>query len=415
MQYVDIIKAGEHVVILGVIGGTLSGNKISNYLINECDATYLNYPINMYVVPNTTVGKLENDPNIILPTLTKESSISGSPRKRPLPKRKNLPSQERVIPINEIIEPVLLKKALPKRKLSISPKRIASTKSTINKIKDDIMKMDSLEDIVKYYETSPNKTEIKNILDDLGFFGELIEKYKLTYIHNFDELLELNEELNKTQTRTRIHYKNVVNEYKVGDRVYFKDINYKILKASNTEINMQEVDMFGNILSKEIKHGMLTHNKYTGKHRKWFWYDKDMSEHLFGERGITPGILLYNYGPKINSLDSLFLKYKTLPYNTDILASDELKEIGMLVSVQNSENSPYDSYVYLITDIFDDGSLELEYVDELNKEIMVEGAKMIIAKRRYNVKDVYRLWDATVLGNTRINFGSWYSGFDPPR
>jgi hypothetical protein len=46
------------------------------------------------------------------------------------------------------------------------------------------------------------------------------------------------------------------------------------------------------------------------------------------------------------SLDSLFLKYETLPNNLDIRKRDIAEKVVMLVSAQNSEIAPYNSVVF---------------------------------------------------------------------
>jgi hypothetical protein len=423
MQNASVVKIGNHVAVINVPITTLDGKKISNYLINKYSATYLSFPLNIYVVPNTTVEELENDINIILPE--KEVESIKLPR-RTLPKRTTLVTEEseiKKLPKRVLPKRVSPRRTSPERKILTSAERNKNVKSmspryTLSKkLENDIMEIDSLEKIADYYNKSTNPVEVKNILDDSSFFEKLREKHQLTYINTFDELLKLKEELGKTEKRTRIHYKNIVEEFKIGDRVIFNDINYKILKSSNTEISMQEVNIFGETINQTIKLGILTHNEYTGKYRKWIWYDSDMSKSKIffdTDTGIRHGIVLYNYGPKIYSLDSLFLKYKTLPYKLNDNKRDGLEEINMLVSVQNSEESLYTSFVYLIVDIFDDGALKLEFVDKLNREKMKEGAEVIIAERIPNPGNSYK-WDTKILGKCTIIIGSWYSGFDPPR
>ena len=59
-------------------------------------------------------------------------------------------------------------------------------------------------------------------------------------------------------------------------------------------------------------------------------------------------IVLYKNGPFIENINSIYLKYKTLPIES---RSDALLEVNMIVSLSDMKEFPFYSFAYVIEKI----------------------------------------------------------------
>lgn len=183
--------------------------------------------------------------------------------------------------------------------------------------------------------------------------------------------------------------------------------NYAVVKVNGKKaVTIQNVDLLG-YASEPLKtvEIFLTDNGQKGKWKKWFWTEKtdNPTENEYANwLHLRHGVLLYNNGPEIDSLDSIYLKYKTLPKS---LRGDAKPEIGMLVTVYWM----YHWYRYVIEDIRG-GKLILRHISD-GKEVYLprpppDSLTGIIENRK---------WVAAELDESLITLGDWHERYSPPR
>lgn len=221
------------------------------------------------------------------------------------------------------------------------------------------------------------------------------------------ELVYLQEELDKAVPATRTYYTNVIQDFRVGDRVIYNEGNYVVVNVSGKkDLTIQKVELLG-YASEPAKtiDIVLTDNGQKGKWKKWFWTEKidNPKENEYAEwLHLRHGVLLYDNGPEIDSLDSIYLKYKTLP---DRLRGAAKPEIGLLVSVYWM----YHWYRYVIEDIRE-GELILRHVSD-GKQVYLPRPP---PDRLTGVIDRGQ-WVAAELEESSIELGSWKEQYRPPR
>ena len=222
-----------------------------------------------------------------------------------------------------------------------------------------------------------------------------------------EELEELSQELDKTVSRTKTYYKNVVDDFQVGDRVIYRGSNYLVIESDeNKNIVIENVDMLGyGVNPRTTIKIALANNGMTGKHKKWFWtsatYDPKVSGSI-PKGTLKRGILLYDDGPQITSLDSIYLKYTTLPPSKWNTATPE---VGMLVSVQ----SHYHFYTYVVTDIRSK-TMDLTLVQDTPSNNFHIAPPSELTVKRSGAK-----WQSDKLGEVNIYVGSWRNEYFEPR
>lgn len=185
---------------------------------------------------------------------------------------------------------------------------------------------------------------------------------------------DLNRELLNTKIDNKKYYSSEILDLKKNDRLTDGDFNYKVISANKNKVIVDRVDILGKSLGYKTPLSIEKekyHIRGRGYSNKYYW-DID------GKK-IKPGILLYDYGPEIDNIDSIYLKYKTLPNNVPKYLEKNYKdknsqetiyyikgksyiksnyhrnpEINMLVNIKFSFNYGNDYYRdYLISDIID--------------------------------------------------------------
>jgi hypothetical protein len=389
----DLVQVGKHVAIIGW------NSDLSDYLVTTYKATYHGDPFDMYLIPNIDIEELESDPVL----------MHSSPREKKTKKKKSKSSKSE--DKSSKLEP---KSSTPELRSERSPPTEKSNKKSnkklVSKPKYDInslLEIDSLEKLVDlYYEN----TDVQNILNNTEYFNQIRQKHHLRMIRDLNGLLKIREGLDATKIKNKLYNGHIVPDFSTGDRIIFRGDNYIIISSSDTKINFQKVDVFGRFENNIIRTGLLTHNSLLANERLWFWYITDMSrEPNIPNDIIRRGILLYSNGPQITSLDSIFLKYITIPYDRQ---QSTRPEVGMLVSVQNIETIPYYSYVYLITDITEN-VLKLKYIDMPESEANPgpDTIKAVYTKSS-NIAGRYipGHWELGELGRANLIMGSWEAG-----
>ena len=262
---------------------------------------------------------------------------------------------------------------------------------------------------------------VKALFEENHFaFEHLKEEHNLTEINSFQDFMKLDEELSKAQSKEKLYMKATVPDLVVGDRVTLNNRNYVVTVATNNTATIKHVTFLGKILNDSDAQDLtLTRNNSTGKYRVWMWSTKDWSreDYVSNTNSLKTcayaGIFLYDDGPKIDSLDSPFLKYRTLP---DRSRTNATPRAGMLVTVANPTEMRYFWICYLIIEA-DANSMTLRYIKELNSSLDIEN-------NAYNKdKDISPVtaqrisgnsWMTDKLGKTVIEIGNWYSAFNVP-
>ncbi len=130
-----------------------------------------------------------------------------------------------------------------------------------------------------------------------------------------------------------------------GSRVTNSIKNYIVIGRFGGTINMLEVDIYGYILDDTLVSASIT--SFNGKDC-WTMLLKQNGRQ--GKYMLTlevyPGILLYENGPQITSMTSIYLRYRTLVHNLREIAP----EVGTLSSIRYMYLSRMLSIMCIITD-----------------------------------------------------------------
>jgi hypothetical protein len=183
-----------------------------------------------------------------------------------------------------------------------------------------LINTNSIKDIVNIYNTSKY---FRNLLNQPSSWKVVQQYFKVFQLNNFLEVAILKQELDKTKMKYKLYRGNEIYDFTPGDRVIItsKPENYVVVEVKSPNITLQQVDMFGrpskgfNLPSSDkLITGKLRGDKAKGIAWGWYygcdfgWYygqDLKTTEWLFGINNDA--------GYRITSLDSPYLKYKTLP------------------------------------------------------------------------------------------------------
>lgn len=227
-----------------------------------------------------------------------------------------------------------------------------------------------------------SNNNVDNVINILRFLHKLepdLNLFPEFKTENFKQVL--NRELLHTKIGDKKYYSSNILDLKKNDRLTDGDFNYKVISADKNKITAYQVDMLGESLGDRKTFSIKKeqyHIRGRGYANKYYW--------VIDDKKLRPGILLYDHGPEIDSVDSIYLKYKTLPddipkYLEQVgnLSSETTyyikgkpyrksnyyrkPEINMLVNIEFSFNYGNDyNRDYLITDIIDNNKIDLLYV-----------------------------------------------------
>jgi hypothetical protein len=180
-----------------------------------------------------------------------------------------------------------------------------------------LLNTNSLIDIIAIFNTSKY---FRNLLNKQASWNILQQHFGIFQLNNFPELAILNRELEKTKIRHRVHKGKEIYDFRPGDRVVIKSVNpssahkrenYVVVNVKSPNITLQEVDIFGTPVSNNLILGTLKGRKR--ENVPWNWY-------YIGREGLNFNLCLAiafginnHAGFCIKTLDSPYLKYKTLP------------------------------------------------------------------------------------------------------
>jgi hypothetical protein len=174
-----------------------------------------------------------------------------------------------------------------------------------------LLNTNSLSDIVAISNTS---RYFRNLLNKRSSWNRLQHHFGIFQLNNFQELAILKQELEKTKIRYKEYRGNKIYDFRSGDRVLItsKPENYVVVNVKSPNITLQEVDMFGTPSSDNLITGKLDGSKNWNKPWQWYYNEKIENIGMTSSLAISFGIN-NDAGFRIRTLDSPYLKYKTLP------------------------------------------------------------------------------------------------------
>lgn len=210
---------------------------------------------------------------------------------------------------------------------------------------------DIIQEILKYLRGDT----LSNMLVTNKSFHAMKLKFKENIFKN-----ALQRELNRAIPKYKTYYQRGVMDIEVGDRLTDSYLNYRVIQIKGKSGKLIHVDMLGNKISDAI----CDINLYNDGKRRYFWFitDPDKQEHE-----ARFGILRRDYGMRIKSVDSKYLKYKSSPFFDD--NDDREPEINMMVLVKKYVEDHQFSFVleYFISTLTDE-TMTLKYVDGCKDE-----------------------------------------------
>lgn len=190
-----------------------------------------------------------------------------------------------------------------------------------------------------------------------ALFLKIAIQRELHYTKNLDYVLNRNLPLSLDYT------------IRIGQRMMCARTNFRVIEIKSNQAKCIRVDIYGNKIDDKIytMRKMRAHEwsapmpncSWFKCNCNWFWFiclgncncrlwcRCDSEDKV----PIGNGLLLFNGGPEIKSVDSHYLKYKTIPINSTIDP-----EIDLLVTVTRTDDGfpcrPRTVYEYVITELF---------------------------------------------------------------
>lgn len=190
----------------------------------------------------------------------------------------------------------------------------------------------------------------------------------------------LKKELNHTIYKIRYFYNKPILNLSINDRVTDGKFNYRVMHVTNKYALLQQVDMLGNKIDKQLKYITLEQDEKT---KQYDWYLEDCI--------IMYGIIKHEFGPLIKHIDSHYLNYLTFPrWYQCYLKSLCLPEKDMLVTVIYKDKM----YEYVITYLLSN-YMTLQLIGNNN------------IKNNLDVNLIHGEWKVTNRKYTILQFGSW--------
>ena len=260
-----------------------------------------------------------------------------------------------------------------------------------------------LKEIVSLYKIS---RKARLFLDKPKIFQIIKDKYHIYagYINSVEDLVKLDQELIKAKPRCKLYHNQQIEDFRPNDRIISGGTNFVVNTVEqvgkNYFITVYKSDLYGNRIDTNIFEGKLAKNA----HQSWRWLiNMALQISVFQYESVKFGILLFKHGPQIKTLESPFLKYKTLPVEKRIKAEPE---VNMMVGVIKMKEFLY--YIESRTGAGNDTILTLRYIG--NKQGIPD--KLIASKPKTwkTVKGeiiVKKVWMTDQFGKVEIEVGSW--------
>lgn len=213
----------------------------------------------------------------------------------------------------------------------------------------EILPTDLLEEILKYLDSY---SKISFLLINKLLNG-LANNYKGDVLK-----YALGRELRYTRETYKPYRNSNKLDIKIGDRLIDEFNNFRVITIKGMQGKLILVDMLGNKIDEELYDLYLEKDT---NFKFYHWYVKTTNSVK-----VNYGILQYTCGPKIKSLDSHYLKYKTVSFNEKEL--EPTLDVLVLVKKESGRMFP-DKGEYYIAAINDD-CLTLRFVNSCVKDFV---------------------------------------------
>jgi hypothetical protein len=224
---------------------------------------------------------------------------------------------------------------------------------------------DLIEEILKHVDLT---TKVSILLIN-KITNSLSGRYK-------DDIIKaaLERELNYTKINLKPYFKRAILDIKLGDRINDGQYNYKVITIKARAGTLYRVDMLGNRIDDKIYDLVMIKN---GK--DYFWYiKKGEKEHI----NINVGIIQYSYGPKIKSIDSRYLKYKTVSFE-----DETIPEINTMVFLMRNTGRIFADRLEYYISALSANSFTLKFVEGYFLDQPADTLDVFQFNNQYIVKD----------------------------
>jgi hypothetical protein len=266
----------------------------------------------------------------------------------------------------------------------------------------------SISDLINMYDVSHY---FRDLLDDPYTFVIFKNKYPFTVMTSFQDFLTLNDELKTTIPRPiDPDFRMGRQLYLPGDRLLSESSqitmnNYKVIKVvSKEKLHLYKVDMLGNPIEKDLIEAI---DEYP------YVMENGVPVPLY------KGILKHQLGPRIKSIDSPFLLYKTNPLNDNfkILRSKYPTEknykahlhVGLVSTVEYDAIKNYLRFPYVIDNLYDDNVI-LKYIGKGDQGGLFDSTVYpLVLHIRYIHES--NTWYSPEYGTIILTPGDWREGY----
>lgn len=224
---------------------------------------------------------------------------------------------------------------------------------------------DLIEELLKHLDLA---TKVSMLLIN-KMTNNLSERYK-------DDIIKaaLERELNYTKIYLKPYFKRGVLDIKLGDRINDGQYNYKVITIKARAGKLYRVDMLGNRINDKIYDLVMIKD---GKH--YFWYIKKEEKE---DIEISVGIIQYPYGPKIKSIDSRYLKYKTVSFE-----DETIPEINTMVLVKRDTGRMFPDRLEYYISALSTYNFTLKFVKGYFLDQPADTLEVFYLNNQYIVKD----------------------------
>lgn len=320
-----VYKIDNHLVITG------DTKSIRNNL-KDFNGRWVPAPFNFWLIPDMKRKSFIRNKDILSKVSIEEDKKTKSTKKKEDKKEKIKSTKKKEV------------------KEEVKEKKEEIKKETIQKINTlNILPKDIIKEIITHVDDE----SISSLLS----VTKQLSALKPDYQQQIDRQA-LKRELKHVTKQNRTYYKSTIPDFKVGDRVYCDNQNYKITKMNKNKGEMIHVDTAGNVMygnPKQIQ--IIKHEYFNGRIYThdfiWAWDDKR----------VTPGLLLFDFGPIIEDMNSIYLKYKVLSTNEH----NPFPEKNEMVLVNYDDRQHGIGYTYdreYYVDKLDKNEMILKYVHD---------------------------------------------------
>lgn len=281
MNTVYVYKINNHLVLTG------DTKKIRKEL-KEYNARWQPDPFNMWLIPDTKLKSFLKNKNI-------SALVTVIPLKYKKKQENKILKEKTLIPKKETMKEKTLR--LKKEKEIVMEKEIIEkdVKKYVGLNMLDLLPQETINEVIKILDDARSITSLLTSTKKLSEYAILYQKD----IRNQG----IERELKHVNNTKRDYYKSKILDLKIGDRVFYKNQNYKILTAvGNKGGTMVHVDVFGGVIGTQLKFSIIK-VKFGHNDNNYYWGIPLPNNKAYNKNNykfIRSGVLLFDNGPEIN-------------------------------------------------------------------------------------------------------------------